>query len=113
MALANPEASGAAAARERFATFHQRQPDRDVRLELDGQRPRPLGRALEILYDVPADVPSGRGGTLWRHKFGDTGHGDTGARPIVYRGQASRPPAETAYVARVQELVIELPSGKR
>ena len=82
---ANPSDAGRAAARRAFERFHQAEPDRTLRLDVPAL-PESLtlvGQVDEIVYSVPAGVPSERAGVRWRHKLGDTGNGDTGARPYL------------------------------
>lgn len=84
-----PQERGARNAARAYRQFHQANPDRGIRVSL----PNPpaeaaaIGVVRAIEYEVPADWPSTKEhGVSYRHKFGDTGHGDTGAKPLLIDG---------------------------
>jgi hypothetical protein len=78
--VSDHEALGAAAARARYQTFHGAAPDRTVDVPHSGPVGDELGRVEAIEYSI--DSPSTKSGT-YRHEFGDTGFGNTGARPLL------------------------------
>lgn len=81
----NPEEAGRSAARSVFERFHERAPGRTFRMDIpDMPAELPmLGQCEEIVYSVPEGIDSSRNGYRWRHKFGDTGDGDTHAKPYI------------------------------
>jgi len=97
----------AAAARGFYQRFHGQGPGHSVRLELPEipAHGSALGQVDELTYSEPEGMPSAKAGARWRHRFGDTGHGDTGARPyLVDIGRpgvlliVSKPDEETFHV---------------
>lgn len=81
------EEAGRAAARGVVGTyerFHQRPPDGTRRIQVPEipDNMDQLGHALGVIYNTDGQA-SARSGVDWEHMFGDTGHGDSGARPVI------------------------------
>lgn len=83
--MTNPRERGQARAREIYRAFHSAEPNRTFAIDVPDVPPAVamLGEVTEIKYHVPGAAASEKGDFVYVHKFGDTGRGDTGAKPYL------------------------------
>jgi hypothetical protein len=77
---------GREAARRIYREFHGRELGRELQVNLPA--PPAQAAAIGVVKSIDYEVPwqSDKAGVTWRHRFGDTGHGDTHAEPLLIDG---------------------------